>query len=340
MAISMVRKPSETPNITNIDDIIPFRYAYGNQNGYVIGRGTELSHKVNGNQFTINSGRVVIQGVESDIDANGVTLTIDSVSETRYYVIYYEVNLATNTANIKLSNYSTTGYPTIDAGDDLTVNSTGIARLPLYRFTAKSGVISGVEKVVNAIKYTENIKIKNATQADNATNATKVQGVDLSSNTSAQFGEYTIQKTKHIGNGNFYFELPSGSNDASVYNISLITYPFLRFEVGKKYAINIYLTSSSSSPLFRANRTNMSNIAMCGEVSSTNNGNAFRITFNGTSSGFPYSTYPYCYCIQFEKYTTTGDTLNSITLRLITFDNEKSSLKYYVHIGEIYEIIE
>ena len=153
MAISMVRKPSETPNMNNIDDIIPFRYAYGNQNGYVIGRGAEVSHTVNGNQFTINSGRVVIQGVESDIDANGVTLTIDSVSETRYYVVYYEINLANNTANIKLSNYSTTGYPTIDAGDDLTANSSGIARLPLYRFTAKSGVIRGVEKVVIAIEY-------------------------------------------------------------------------------------------------------------------------------------------------------------------------------------------
>ena len=153
MAISMVRKPSETPNITNIDDIIPFRYAYGNQNGYVIGRGAEVSHTVNGNQFTINSGRLVIQGVESDIDANGITLTIDSVSETRYYVVYYEVNLATNTANIKLSNYDTAGYPTIDAGDDLTVNSSGIARMPLFRFTATNGTIGNVEKLVNAIEY-------------------------------------------------------------------------------------------------------------------------------------------------------------------------------------------
>lgn len=153
MGIRMVRQPSETPNVTNIDDIIPFRYAYGNQDGYVIGKGTELSYTIDGSTFRINSGRVVLQGVETDIDANGVSFTIDNASETRYYSVYYEVNLATQTTAIKLSSYSTSGYPTIDAGDDLTVNSSGIARLELYRFTANSGIISNVKKVSKAIEY-------------------------------------------------------------------------------------------------------------------------------------------------------------------------------------------
>lgn len=153
MGIRMVRQPSETPNITNIDDIIPFRYAYGDQNGYVIGKGNEISYTIEGNTFRVNSGRVVLQGVETDIDANGVSFTIDNSSETRYFVVYYEVNLATQTTAIKLSDYSTSGYPTIDAGDDLTANSSGIARLPLYRFTATSGVISNVTKVAKAIEY-------------------------------------------------------------------------------------------------------------------------------------------------------------------------------------------
>lgn len=153
MGIRMVRQPSETPNVTNIDDIIPFRYAYGDQDGYVIGKGTEISYTIDGNTFRINSGRVVLQGVETDIDANGVSFTIDNASETRYFVVYYEVNLATQTTAIKLSTYSTSGYPTIDVGDDLTANSSGIARLPLYRFTATSGVISNVTKVSKAIEY-------------------------------------------------------------------------------------------------------------------------------------------------------------------------------------------
>lgn len=152
MAIKMVREPSETPNINNIDDIIPMRYAYGNQNGFVIGKGTEISNTISGLNFTVNSGRLVLQGVECDIDATGVTITIDNIATKRYYTIYLEVNLGLNTATIK-DEYDTATYPTIDAGDDLTENTTGVARLPLYRFTATSGIIGEVNKVVKSIKY-------------------------------------------------------------------------------------------------------------------------------------------------------------------------------------------
>ena len=152
MSINMVRQPSETPNIKNIDDIVPFRYAYGNQNGYVLGKGNELSHLVNGSDFRINSGRVVLQGVESDIDANGVVITIENVTETRYFSVYYQVNLANNTVSIK-SEFDTAGYPAIDEGDDLTKNNSGIANLELYRFAALSGEISNVQKIVKQIPY-------------------------------------------------------------------------------------------------------------------------------------------------------------------------------------------
>lgn len=171
MAIKMVREPSETPNINNIDDIVPMRYAYGNQNGYVIGRGTEISNTVNGLNFTVNSGRLVLQGVECDIDASGVTITIDNIATKRYYVIYLEVNLGLNSATIK-NEYDTATYPSIDAGDDLTANTTGIARLPLYRFTATSGVISDVNKLVESVKYVNedfiaNVKVNDASKVNN-----------------------------------------------------------------------------------------------------------------------------------------------------------------------------
>lgn len=174
MAIKMVREPSETPNINNIDDIVPMRYAYGNQNGYIIGKGNEISNTVNGLNFTVNSGRLVLQGVECDIDAVGVTITIDNIATKRYYVVYLQVNLGTNTASI-LSTYDTATYPTIDAGDDLTENTTGVARLPLYRFTATSGVISEVNKVVESVKYTKEIKVNNAINADNVVLDTSTQ---------------------------------------------------------------------------------------------------------------------------------------------------------------------
>ena len=171
MAIKMVREPSETPNINNIDDIVPMRYAYGGQNGFVIGKGTEISNTVSGLNFTVNSGRLVLQGVECDIDATGVTITIDNIATKRYYTIYLEVNLGLNTATIK-DEYDTATYPTIDVGDDLTENSTGIARLPLYHFTATSGIIGEVNKVVESVKYVnqdfiKNVKVDDASKVNN-----------------------------------------------------------------------------------------------------------------------------------------------------------------------------
>lgn len=184
MAIKMVREPSETPNINNIDDIVPMRYAYGGQNGFVIGKGNEISNSVSGLNFTVNSGRLVLQGVECDIDASGVTITIDNIATKRYYTVYLEVNLGLNTATIK-SEYDTATYPTIDAGDDLTENTTGIARLPLYQFTATNGIISEVNKVVESIKYTSSMSVANANL---------IQNVDFSSSNSATFGNYIVPK--------------------------------------------------------------------------------------------------------------------------------------------------
>lgn len=152
MAIEMVRIPSETPNIANIDDFVGLRYAYGNQDGYVANKGNECSYSINGNIFKINSGRLVLQGVECDIDANGVEITVESISATRYFTIYLQVNLALNETKI-LSQYDTATYPVIESGDDLTQITNGVARLPLYHFIATNGVISGVEKIVVGIDF-------------------------------------------------------------------------------------------------------------------------------------------------------------------------------------------
>ena len=94
----------------------------------------------------------MLQGVECDIDANGVEITIDNVATKKYYTVYLQVNLATNETKI-LAMSDTTGYPTIESGDDLTQNTTGIAKMELYHFDATSGVISNVQKVAKAIQY-------------------------------------------------------------------------------------------------------------------------------------------------------------------------------------------
>lgn len=208
MAIKMVREPSETPNINNIDDIIPMRYAYGGQNGFVIGKGTEISNTVSGLNFTVNSGRLVLQGVECDIDATGVTITIDNIATKRYYTIYLEVNLGLNTATIK-SEYDTATYPTIDAGDDLTENTTGVARLPLYQFTATSGIISEVNKVVESVKYAKDIKVNNALNSDNAD---KVNNLEIKENENnlLQNSDNIIPQLKLLYDGDIFISETQG----------------------------------------------------------------------------------------------------------------------------------
>lgn len=167
MAIEMVRIPSETPNISNIDDFVGLRYAYGNQNGYVINKGQECSYTINGSKIKINSGRLVLQGVECDIDANGVEIEVDNVATKRYYTIYLQVNLATNDIKI-LSTFDTSTYPVIESGDDLTQNTTGVARMRLYNFDATNGVISNVKKVVAQIECGKDILVEKAKKAINS----------------------------------------------------------------------------------------------------------------------------------------------------------------------------
>lgn len=152
MAIEMVRVPSDTPNISNIDDFVGLRYSYGNQNGFVAGKGTECSYSINDSKFRINSGRLVLQGIECDIDANGVELQIDDVSTTRYFTVFLQVKLALNEAKV-LAEYDTDVYPAVEIGEDLTQNTSGVARLPLYRFMATNGEISSVVKIVSKLNY-------------------------------------------------------------------------------------------------------------------------------------------------------------------------------------------
>lgn len=156
MSVIFIRKPSETPNIQNIDDIRMVRYAYGNQNGYIKGYGAELSHTATGSTFSINSGIFVVQGVEVKIDANGWSESVSGVTNKRYYTVYGEVNLALEKAEVK-STYNHAMYPAIEAGDDLTQSTDGTARVELYRFTATNGIIADVQKVIKGIEYSTSL---------------------------------------------------------------------------------------------------------------------------------------------------------------------------------------
>ena len=152
MGIRFIRQPSETPNISNADDARMIRYAYGNINGYIKGKGSEIDYIVDGTVFRINSGIIVLQGYEVEIDANGWSFDFSSISP-RNYLVYLEVNLANQTATIN-SKYDYPAQPTLDLGDDLTSNLTGVARMALYTFqTNGNSIIEPVIKNVNAIEY-------------------------------------------------------------------------------------------------------------------------------------------------------------------------------------------
>lgn len=155
MAIRLLRESSDTPNITNKDDVRMIRYAYGGYNGVVQKYGEELAGSASGGTFRIGSGRVVLHGWEVDVEGDGWTLDLSSMSSgIYYYTVYLEVNAELETAEIKYL-YDTAQNPVIDPGDDLTEASAGTAQLELYHFTVSYGVISDVTRVCMIIPYGE-----------------------------------------------------------------------------------------------------------------------------------------------------------------------------------------
>ena len=208
MAIEMVRIPSETPNISNTDDFVGFRYAYGNQNGYVINKGQECSYTINGSKFKINSGRLVLQGVECDINANGVEITIDNVATKRYYTVYLEVNLTIDEAII-LSKFDTAGYPTIESGADLTQSTTGTARMALYNFDATSGVINNVQKIVPKIEYVGDMVVFGAKNSIANSDGT-YSGFTADENGTLKTGDYIVEKKKLLFHSDTGIDISAG----------------------------------------------------------------------------------------------------------------------------------
>ena len=79
MSVRLIRQNSDIPSVTNKDDARSLRYAYGGQDGFVQKTGAELSFTVSGNLLRINSGIVVLQGWESEIDSNGWAIDRKSV---------------------------------------------------------------------------------------------------------------------------------------------------------------------------------------------------------------------------------------------------------------------
>lgn len=149
MALRLVRQTSSTPNITNKDDTVMTRFAYGGYNGVVKNFGNECDyHSFSG--FKILDGRIVIDGWEIDILGDGITIT--NTQGTVFRSIYAEINLATETAEIK-SVYLQGHYPEIEKGDDLTKSPYGTAKLLLYNVKFSGSEVVEVIKRFSVIEH-------------------------------------------------------------------------------------------------------------------------------------------------------------------------------------------
>lgn len=152
MALRLVRQTSDTPNITNKDDVIMTRYAYGGYNGVVNGFGNECGYTAENGIFKILDGRIVVDGWEIDVDGAGWSFDFSNITGTQYHSVYAEINVATETVKID-STYLTGSYPEITKGDDLTTVPNGTARLLLYEVVVENGTITKVSKKVEVIRH-------------------------------------------------------------------------------------------------------------------------------------------------------------------------------------------
>ena len=157
MSIRLVRASPETPNeapkIQNKDDAKMIRYAYGGYEGVVKGFGQECAYTFENGIFKIGSGRIVLQGWEVDIDEFGWSLDLSNVTTGEYYyVVYLEVKLPTQQANLNYK-FDSSEYPDIERGDDLTTYPNGISSLVLYSFRLRGGKIFLENEEIPKIKY-------------------------------------------------------------------------------------------------------------------------------------------------------------------------------------------
>lgn len=215
MSIILLRRPSDTPTVTAHDDTRAFRHAFNDYSGIVKGYLNECSAVVQGLTLKVNSGEVVVDGVQAEIDANGISINIDQLSTLRYYTAYIEFNFSnptTPTVSLKAS-YSTSSYPVVEKGDDLTSNPTGTANLPLYRFTAQNSSLSNIERVASLIVPGQAKQAENSTRFSNRTLENSLSDDDqkvptshavynkFSSDEKSDFGNYVVEKKKLLWKG-------------------------------------------------------------------------------------------------------------------------------------------
>lgn len=150
MAVNLIRKNSDTPNIRNYDDARLFRYINQGKSGIIKDYGDELEITQGANNVVhIASGEIVHQGWQVEITSAGFDIQLEGRDTREYYTIYLEINLSIASqqkAEIKYLKGSES-YPTIDTGDDLTTTPTGTSRLLIAQVLLQNNAITITPKL-------------------------------------------------------------------------------------------------------------------------------------------------------------------------------------------------
>lgn len=161
MAITLLRRQSETPTVLGQDDSRILRYATGGYDGVTKGYADECGYEITGSTLHIKSGETILNGWQAVIDSSGVDVTLGSSATKLYFSIYveYDLRIAAEPVITIKSQYDTASYPDIAVGEDLTENPYGIRRMLLYTATGQNNTISDVTR---KFELCEVGKIKNA----------------------------------------------------------------------------------------------------------------------------------------------------------------------------------
>lgn len=159
MSVRLLRESSDTPNISNKEDVRMVQYAYGRYDGVLSEYKSECgyAYDTSNGTFTIKGGRLVFHGWEVELDSQGWSMQISSGT---YYLVYLEVDLTAETAKIK-SVYAQGDYPEVNSGDNLDEYEYGIARMPLYkvrydRLGSSAGTVERLFERIPSLKVVQN----------------------------------------------------------------------------------------------------------------------------------------------------------------------------------------
>lgn len=247
--INLIRKNGQT-NVTAFQDVVLFDYALGGQSGVLKNVGNELAlEAVTARQVRVKDGMASIQGYQWEIESGSYeTIELNTPptgSTVVYYYLFAQIDLrdATNQKMTLVLQTAAAAFTNFPAGEDLKVNPSGVAMLPLYTFeqTASSvRNIIGKFKILNAgivpraenSDFSENSAIALNSQAVNGNKIVK------DSNEILKIGTLIIPQKRLLWTGDININASNSTDFTVIFNQEKLMNKTLEIEhsVYGKYA--------------------------------------------------------------------------------------------------------